>query len=55
MWLRTGNVLLVGLSGGEAPGGLERGITQEAMAFVDATMCWNQRPLALTDFSLGVV
>ena len=35
MWLRTGNVLLVGLSGGEAPGGLERGITQEAMDFVD--------------------
>jgi len=41
MWLRTGNVLLVGISGGEAPGGLECGITQEAMDFVDATMCWN--------------
>ena len=41
MWLRAGHRLLVGISGGEAPGGIERGITQEAMDFVDATMCWD--------------
>ena len=31
MWLRTDNVLLVGTSGREAVGGLERGITQEVV------------------------
>jgi len=41
MWLRAGHVLLVGISGGEAPGVIVRGITQEDMDFVDATMCWN--------------
>jgi len=41
MWLRAGHLLLVGISGGEAPGGIERGITQEAMDFVDATMRWD--------------
>ena len=41
MWLRAGDMMLVGISEGEAPGGIERGITQEAMDFVDATMCWD--------------